>query len=118
VLKGKKMPATGSGRLVSALQRVQGVREVALCTAEGAVLSSSDGGARLGATATSLSTALDALQTTLAGLQYPISLSVDTANGSLYFSQTSQLMVVVTTTSEANVGEVRMEIREALQSPL
>ncbi len=104
-----------SSRQLGALQRLQGVRDVALCAADGTVLGSSDGGERLSSTATSLRTALDALQTTVAGLQFPISLSVDTANGSLYFSQTAQSMIVVTTTPEANVGEVRLEIREALQ---
>lgn len=101
---------------ISALQRLQGVRAVALCAADGSVLAGSEGGESLNSTATSLRTALDALQTTLAGLRYPMTLSVDTASGSLYFSQTAQSMIVVTTTSEANVGEVRLEIREALHA--
>jgi predicted regulator of Ras-like GTPase activity (Roadblock/LC7/MglB family) len=115
ILRGKEDTAMASSRQLGALQRLQGVRDVALCAADGTVLGSSDGGERLSSTATSLRTALDALQTTVAGLQFPISLSVDTANGSLYFSQTAQSMIVVTTTPEANVGEVRLEIREALQ---
>jgi predicted regulator of Ras-like GTPase activity (Roadblock/LC7/MglB family) len=103
-----------SNNLVTALAKLQGVREATLCTADGRVIASSVAGAGLSSTALSLGTALDALQTTLPALQYPISLSIETGSGTLYFSQTAEAMIAVTTTAEANAGEVRLEIREAL----
>jgi predicted regulator of Ras-like GTPase activity (Roadblock/LC7/MglB family) len=103
-----------SSNLVTAITKLQGVRQATLCAADGPVLASSEAGTGLSSTALSLRTALDALQSTLPALQYPISLSIETASGTLYFSETAEAMIAVTTTAEANVGEVRLEIREAL----
>jgi len=101
---------------VAALGRLDGVQEATLCSPDGMVLESSSGSPELTQSAMSLQAALGALQGTLPNMGGPVTLTVDTPQGTLHLSQSSVGVLVVSTTSAANQGAVRLEMREALRA--
>lgn len=101
---------------VAALGRLEGVREATLCDLEGMVLESSSSQPELNAAATSLQGVLRSLSASLHGLTPPVTLTVDTDQGSLHLAQTEDAILVVATGTEANLGAVRLEMREALRA--
>jgi predicted regulator of Ras-like GTPase activity (Roadblock/LC7/MglB family) len=101
---------------VAALGRLEGVHEATLCAADGTVLESSSSRPELAAAALSLQAALASLQGRLQGFARPVTLTVDTEQGSLHLAQSGDAVLVVTTGTEANLGAVRLEMREALRA--
>jgi predicted regulator of Ras-like GTPase activity (Roadblock/LC7/MglB family) len=101
---------------VAALGRLEGVREATLCDLEGTVLESSSNRPELNAAAVSLQGVLAALSGSLHGLTSPVTLTVDTDQGSLHLAQAADAILVVSTGTEANLGAVRLEMREALRA--
>ena len=106
---------TARGQM-AVLGRLDGVREATLCSQDGTVLESSSGQPELSQAAMSLQAALDALQGALPNLGGPVTLTVDTSDGTLHMSQSAAGVLVVSTTSSANQGAVRLEMREALRA--
>lgn len=101
---------------VAALGRLEGVREATLCDQEGMVLESSSSRPELNAAAMSLHAALRILQGSLQGFASPVTLTVDTDEGSLHMTESGNTILVVATGTEANLGAVRLEMREALRA--
>ena len=101
---------------VAALGRLEGVREATLCAADGTVLESSSSRPELTAAAVSLQAALTSLQGRLHGFAPPVTLTLDTEQGSLHLSQSGDSILVVSTGTEANLGAIRLEMREALRA--
>jgi predicted regulator of Ras-like GTPase activity (Roadblock/LC7/MglB family) len=80
------------------------------------VIESSSSQPELNAAATSLQGVLRALSASLHSLTPPVTLTVDTEQGSLHLAQTEDTILVVATGTEANLGAVRLEMREALRA--
>jgi predicted regulator of Ras-like GTPase activity (Roadblock/LC7/MglB family) len=101
---------------VAAIGRLEGVYEATLCETDGTVIESSSNRPELNAAATSLVSAMQALETSLHVIGSPVTLTVDAEHGSLHLAQGRQAVLVVTTGTEANLGAVRLEMREALRA--
>jgi predicted regulator of Ras-like GTPase activity (Roadblock/LC7/MglB family) len=100
---------------IAALSGLDGVREVSLIGRDGDVLESSADAATLADAAPRLGQALQALQMALPGLGAPMSLTLEAENGALHVAQAGESLLLLTTTREANLGAVRLELREAVQ---
>jgi len=101
---------------VAALGRLEGVREATLCAPDGTVLESSSKRPELDAAAVSLRDALEALRASLPSLGDAATLTVDAEEGTLHLAQAPDCVLVVSTSTEANLGAVRLEMREAMRS--
>jgi len=101
---------------VAALGRLEGVRESTLCTLDGVVLESSSAHPELDAAAVSLQSALSAMQGSVSGYTTPVTLTAETEEGALHLTLTKKSLLVVTTGSDANIGSVRLEMRDALKA--
>lgn len=100
---------------VSALGLLEGVREATYCRADGTVIESSSGRPELEAAGLSVHGALNALQASLPSLQGALTVAIDAEQGTVHFGQDGDGMLVVSTTNDANIGAVRLEMREALR---
>ena len=101
---------------VAALGRLEGVREATLCMLDGSVIESSSNRPELNAAAASLHAAIRGLQAHLPALGPLATVTVDGEQGSLHLAQTPDAVLVVTTGTEANIGAVRLEMREAIRA--
>jgi predicted regulator of Ras-like GTPase activity (Roadblock/LC7/MglB family) len=101
---------------VAALGRLDGVQEATLCGLDGTVIESSSSRPELTAAAVSLQAALSALQASLPGLASPVTVTIDAEQGSLHMTQTPKSILVVSTGNDANLGAVRLEMRDALRA--
>ena len=101
---------------VAALGRLEGVREATLCAQDGSVLESSASRPELNAAASSLQAALKSLQAHLPSLGPAATVTIDGEQGTLHVAQAADAILVVATGAEANIGAVRLEMREALRA--
>jgi predicted regulator of Ras-like GTPase activity (Roadblock/LC7/MglB family) len=81
---------------------------------DGSVLQSSSKRPELDAAAASLQGALQALQSSLPELGAPATMTIDAEDGSLHMAQSGDALLIVSTGADANLGAVRLAMREAL----
>jgi predicted regulator of Ras-like GTPase activity (Roadblock/LC7/MglB family) len=103
-------------REVDAIGRLDGVTEATLCGHDGGVLESSSANPRLGTVAANLERALHGVRSSLPGFAGAMSLAIEADEGALQFTLLDDATLIVSTEAETNLGVLRMEIREALQS--
>jgi predicted regulator of Ras-like GTPase activity (Roadblock/LC7/MglB family) len=101
---------------IVALGHLEGVREATLCSPDGTVLASSNTRPELDAAAVSLRGALQALQAALPALAQPVTVTMDAEDGTVHMAQTDDAVLIVSAGAEANLGAVRLAMREALAS--
>lgn len=99
---------------VAALGHLEGVREATLCALDGTVISSSNRRPELDAAAVSLHGALQALQAALPSLAWPVTVTMDAEEGTVHMAQADDAVLIVSTGTDANLGAVRLAMREAL----
>jgi predicted regulator of Ras-like GTPase activity (Roadblock/LC7/MglB family) len=98
---------------IAALGGLSGVQEASLLNRDGSVIVSSVDAPSLSRAASSLGSALQALQRALPDLGAPMNLTLESENGALHVAQAGDALIMLTTTREANLGAVRLELREA-----
>src|SRR5690348_9224195 len=98
------------------LGKLDGVREATLCSLDGSVVVSSSKRPELDAAAVSLHVALQALQVALPVLAAPVTLTLDAEEGTVHMAQTDDAVLIASTGADANLGALRLAIREALAS--
>jgi predicted regulator of Ras-like GTPase activity (Roadblock/LC7/MglB family) len=106
----------GTAERVEDLGSMDGVSEATLCGSDGTFVSSSASQPRLGIVASDLRLAVQAIQGAMPDLGAPMTLTVEGENGALHMAQTPASILILSTTNDANLGAVKMEMREALQS--
>ena len=62
----------------------------------------------------SLDSALRVLQHALPGLGAPMHLTLESENGALHAAQAGDALIMLTTSRDANLGTVRLELRAAV----
>jgi predicted regulator of Ras-like GTPase activity (Roadblock/LC7/MglB family) len=100
---------------ISALAKIDGIREATLCSIDGTFVGSSVSTPTLTEAAATLVAAVRNLQTTLPELGSPIDLSIEGESGALHLAQSDDSILVVSTLPDAHQGVVRLEMRNALE---
>jgi predicted regulator of Ras-like GTPase activity (Roadblock/LC7/MglB family) len=98
------------------LGKLEGVQEATLCMLDGSVVASSSKRPELDAAAVSLHSALQALQVALPALAAPLTVTLDAEEGTVHMAQSDDAVLIASTGADANLGAVRLAIREALAS--
>jgi predicted regulator of Ras-like GTPase activity (Roadblock/LC7/MglB family) len=102
---------------VTELGSIDGVNEATLCGADGEFVSSSATQPRLGIVAGELRQVMLGIQGVIPDLRAPLNVTVEGDHGALHLAATPRSILILSTTNDANLGAVRMEMREALSEP-
>jgi len=100
---------------LSALGSIQGVREASLVTMTGSTAVSSGDSPTLGDVAAGVTALLNQLQGVLPDLGDPLTVTLEGDHGALMLSKVGGKVLVLTTAPDANLGAVRLEMRDVLQ---
>jgi predicted regulator of Ras-like GTPase activity (Roadblock/LC7/MglB family) len=100
---------------VAVLGGLDGVIEASLLTLDGSVVESSADSPALPSAAVRLGSALSALKSAIPDLGEPVSLTIEGERGALHLSRVGESLLVLSTTPDANLGAVRLELREAVR---
>ena len=100
---------------IAALGGLDGVQEASLLGQDGSVIESSVDAPTLSSAASSLGSALRVLQRALPDLGAPVHLTLESENGALHVAQAGDSLIMLTTTRDANLGAVRLELRAAAE---
>jgi predicted regulator of Ras-like GTPase activity (Roadblock/LC7/MglB family) len=102
---------------IAALSKIDGVKEATLCHLDGTLIESSSPAPSLISAASTIGAAVHALQGSLGGLASPVTVTVEGESGAIHLFQSSESLLILATTSEANLGAVRLEVRGGAQNP-
>ncbi len=100
---------------IAALGGLDGVQEASLLNQDGTVIESSVDAPSLSNAASSLGSALRVLQRALPDLGAPMHLTLESENGALHVAQAGDALIMLTTSPQANLGAVRLELRAAAE---